>query len=104
MTEAPKRHPEGTFDARLVEWGEIKRSRSGSLWHMPAVLDTEHGRTWAYFAGVPATLVMLKRAEAYYKTLVLKVKVKHVHAKGLVYVGAEIKFERGEFDGQEAAV
>ena len=97
--EVPRElHPVGRFDAKLISWHEIKMARSGRMWYIRGEFETEHGQVMTTLAGLPDALVLIKRAEEYYRTQLFKLEVKHREVyDGIVCYSADIVFERQEY-------
>lgn len=67
-------HPEGDFDAKLIEWGDIKQALSGRTWFMQGTFETEHGKVWGSVAGYPAALHVIHK---YVRPDTMRIRVKH---------------------------
>jgi hypothetical protein len=93
LDEEPMLHPEGTFKGSLVEWGEIKRTGSGTLWYMTGRFQTQKGVLFSTFSGMPFTLRLLKQGEPFYKACEFTLRVRHKAMNDTIYVSADAMIE-----------
>lgn len=93
-----KLHPTGDFEAKFLEWGDIKQSATGRpLWHMTAKMKTEHGVLWSTYSGMPDALMLLTRSAPYYRSYgVFKVRVKHRTYKDQTFAHCEVLWNETE--------
>lgn len=84
-------HPEGTFTAEFVEWGEIKRSKiNETRFHMSGMFRTQHGVIRITFGGLPDGLMFMRTHPPLASYLV---KVKHEWYDGRPYAHGHIVYD-----------
>lgn len=84
-------HPEGTFTATFVAWGEIKQSDvNPSRFHMRGWFETEHGPVYIIYSGTPDTFMFMRT----HPTLPsYAVQVTHEWHDGRPYILARIVYD-----------
>lgn len=94
-----KLHPAGDFDAKFLEWGEIKQSQNTErmMWFMHLKLKTEHGVVYAAVNGLPDALTMLRKSAPYYEAYsAFKIRVQHVQHGGQTFARTDVRWNETE--------
>jgi hypothetical protein len=81
-------HPEGTFPANLVAFGDIRQSQNKRNMYMQVLCDTSEGRVFSYFVGSMDTLMFLYRKVKL--PVSVRVKITHQEYQDRTYLSAQI--------------
>lgn len=84
-------HPQGTFVASFIEFGEIKLSSQGGLPYTTGKFKTDHGEVSASFFGSFDTISLLTRLQPELCRRSFHVRVRHSKYKNIMHAFATVK-------------
>lgn len=85
-------HPQGTFVASFIGFGEIKLSQGGFP-YMTGKFKTDHGEVCASFVGSLDTISLLTRLQPELHTRSFHVRVGHKKYQDVIYAVAVVKLQ-----------
>lgn len=93
----PTLHPEGTFTAEFVKFGDVNRTLNGAMFRATAEFQTEHGKLYVVFVGTLDTVqssIALVKFYAERSSFGLKVKHRPDHTNYRVWPETHIVWEK----------